>query len=200
MKTCRTCNQAKHSSQFSLKRDTKDGLSNICKPCDILKGRRYHRTKNGLCTAIYGTQVRNSKLRGYSKPDYTRIELFDWLNAQQVFHTLFDQWALADYPKLLAPSCDRLDDYKPYTFNNLQVVTWKENNANSHKARMTGMNRKQCKAVAQLNKQGEVLATYFSIRSAARITNISQQTITQVCTGRAKTAGGFKWIHIKEHL
>lgn len=48
------------------------------------------------------------------------------------------------------------------------------------------------KAVAKLDKEtGEILATYHSIYEAERENNISH--VGQVCNGKRKTTGGYKW-------
>ena len=43
---------------------------------------------------------------------------------------------------MLAPSIDRKDDYKPYTFDNIQLTTWQQNKAKGHEDCKNGINNK----------------------------------------------------------
>ena len=49
------------------------------------------------------------------------------------------------------------------------------------------------KPVQQLDKQGNLLATFPSTHEAERITGIRHGNICQCCLGRYKSAGGFVW-------
>ena len=52
----------------------------------------------------------------------------------------------------------------------------------------------QCKAVQQLNPiTGEVIATFYSAGEAYRQTLTCQSSISKVCAGKAKIAGGYGW-------
>ena len=54
---------------------------------------------------------------------------------------------------------------------------------------------KNSKRVVQISQSGEVVATYSSVREAARKTEINQSNITKCCLGKEhyKSAGGFCW-------
>ena len=48
--------------------------------------------------------------------------------------------------------------------------------------------------VLQIDKQtDEVIQEFSSISEASKITNIASSTICNVCKGKGKTAGGYKW-------
>ncbi len=53
------------------------------------------------------------------------------------------------------------------------------------------------KEVQQL-KDGQVLATYPSIKEAERVTGIYNSNIVKVCQGKRKTAGGYQWRYKQE--
>ena len=44
---------------------------------------------------------------------------------------------------------------------------------------------------------GNVIQTYYSIRSASRITGVNAAHICQCCKGERETAGGIKWRYVK---
>ncbi len=73
---------------------------------------------------------------------------------------------------------------------NLEWVTSKEN---AQHARETGMKKGRIKAVQQLDKCGNVIEEFESASDASRKTKIDRKTISDVCTGRTHTAGGYFW-------
>ncbi len=154
---------------------------------------KYRRTKKGVINKIYGDQKFNSTKRGYPLPSYTRLELLELSLATPLFHILFDAWVTSDYEKDLKPSWDRDDDDLPYTFDNLVLMTWEENNRKGCYTRKNGRSTKQTKAVEQFTLDEEYIATYFSMRDASRKTGTPNGGIGQCCNFKAETAGGFKW-------
>lgn len=61
-------------------------------------------------------------------------------------------------------------------------------------ARKTRYERKAgFKPVFQISKLGEILCCYESTADASRKTGIGQGSISNVCSGRTKSAGGFCW-------
>ena len=153
---------------------------------------KYRRSKIGKIRHLYTSQIHNSKVRNHSLPNYSYEELFIWITTKTNFNQLYDDWAKADFNKQLSPSCDRLDDFKPYTLNNLRMVTWKENktkqNTDKKLGKTTGL-----KPVLQLSKAGNCMTIYFSIAEAGRQTKIRSDSIVAVCKGHRNSAGGFHW-------
>jgi hypothetical protein len=91
---------------------------------------------------MYYNQKKNAKARNYALPNYSMVELREWVYSQPNFNELYDNWVKSGFDKNLSPSCDRLDDYKPYSFDNLQIVTWKQNLKNEWNRRKKGENAK----------------------------------------------------------
>ena len=195
MKTCSICNNKKPLSEFHIRRRSHDGLTPHCKECHKIIGRKARRTKHGLIVKIYSHQSDKSKLREHPAPDYTRIELRGYLYSQPRFHMLFDLWKLSGYNRKLTPSLDRLDDYKPYTFSNIRLVTWDENNKKAYSDRKNGINNKVSKAVIGVHKDtGEVVEFHFA-HQAEREIGVNSGNLTGCCVGRRGYghAGGYKW-------
>lgn len=194
-KNCSTCKESKPLSEFSKHKSTPDGYRYECKSCDKIYKDAYYRTREGMITRIYGSQIRSSKKRNHQTPDYTKVELIKWVLSQANFDSLFKAWEISGYSKTLIPSTDRLDDYKPYTLDNIQVTTWIKNRSKSHSDRKNGVNNKNSKPVIQIAKDGEFIAEYYSIRQASRDTEINQSDISQCCLGKLNSSGGFYWKH-----
>ena len=49
------------------------------------------------------------------------------------------------------------------------------------------------KAVAQYTKDGELIATFASLREACQSTGANDGSVSCVCNGKRKTANGFTW-------
>jgi len=161
--------------------------------------RKYNRTKKGWAIIQLNSQKLSSKRRKHPLPNYTSQELYAWALNQSNFEKVFNNWVASNYNKDLKPSCDRIDDNKPYTLENLRVITQKENiliGARSQKAknRMTkAIQNKMGKPVLQLDLEGNLINEYITIGEASRRTGIDNSLISKVCRGIFKTAGGYEW-------
>ena len=66
----------------------------------------------------------------------------------------------------------------------------------------TGVERAQAKhvyhrkAVEQLTKDGQHVATFKGVKEAARATGADASVIVRVCKGRNETAGGYRWKYL----
>lgn len=159
---------------------------------NINSTQKYTKTEVGLITKIYAAQRHRSKKRGHPFPSYSKVELTLWLY-DNGFKYFFELWESSQYSKDKVPSVDRLDDYKPYTINNIKLGTWKDNNDRYSKDVIAGVNTKHCKAVNKLTVTGEFIKRYYSMAEASKATGVGQPHISQVCNGKRKVAGGFVW-------
>lgn len=175
----------------------KDGYINVCIDCkkkyqkDSKNDAKYYKTKKGVIRVIYKTQIFSSKKRNHVLPLYTKDELREWLFLNG-FEKLYQNWVKSGYKKYQKPSVDRLDDYKPYSLDNIRLVTWQENEDKSHFDLKNALSKsgEQCKPVLQFDLEGNFIREFISHNEAQRQTNIFQ--IYNVCNGKNKTAGGFK--------
>lgn len=192
-KVCLKCKQEKDSADFYPCKNSKDNLGFVCRECIKIQGKKYRNSLIGLIKKTYKNQVFSSRKRGHPPPDYTEEEFTIWFIRQDDFLELFGNWVASGFDSKLKPSGDRLDDYKPYSFDNLRLVTWGENeNKACHDIR-NGINNKKSKACIQISLDGEVLAEYFSLREAARVTGSDSAGIAACCKGKQKKHNGFIW-------
>lgn len=158
---------------------------------------RHKITKKGIVTTIYKTQRQSSKRRGQEMPSYSKEWLSKWLFGNPEFHRLYDLWAISGYKKDLKPSIDRIDDYKGYSFDNIQLMTWKQNNLKgrldirSKKLKNKGLLHGGHKAVRQY-KKGVFIKEYISIAEACRENGLEKANVHKSCNSNHKS-GGFKW-------
>ena len=196
MKKCNKCGEVKPFEKFYKNKSIKNGIDSYCKVCssEMCKNRR--RSLYGKAERIFTKQKQSSKIRGHHPPLYTKDEFIDWILRNEDYLRLHNQWVDSGYKKSLAPSVDRINDYKGYSFDNIQVTTWGENERKGHSDRKNGINNKHSKAVVKCDLNGVELDSYHSISNAEKKTGIEKSSICRACNGRYKTAGGFKWRYV----
>lgn len=165
---------------------------------------RNKRTIDGWLTKVYGRMRLSSKERGLSMPSFTKDELKGWA-LDNGLKEMLTNWIEKDCPKSFTPSVNRLDDYKPYEFENMELVTWDENNRKGRKSKKVkelvhkklGPIAKKMfsRPVMQMDLDDNILAIYPSVREAGRVTGAEHGTIARVCRGELKTHHGYKWTY-----
>lgn len=126
-------------------------------------GKRSRRTPNGVITTLFICMKRRSKQRKHAPPKFTKVQLTKWLY-DNGFQKLYDDWVNSGYNRWKKPSCDRLDDSKGYSFDNMRLVTWKENHDKNKKE----LEKKRRKAIQQVDLDGTVTKEWESIAQARR--------------------------------
>lgn len=195
MKECFKCEQVKDLSQFYKHNQMADGYLNKCKECSKKDSRDnqndYDNTEKGVLRVMYKAQKFNSKRRKLPLPLYSKDELKTWIY-NNGFKKLYDNWVASGYQKDSKPSIDRLNDYKPYSFDNIRLTTWGENRQKQYNdillARSTSGER--CKPILQFDSTGKLLAEYVSFSSARRINGYSMEKGLKSGNIDRK---GFKW-------
>lgn len=192
-KNCTICKETKLLAGFGKCKRNADGYMYECKSCRKIEHNIYYHTREGVITQIYSDQKKASIKRGQDQPAYSKAELSSWIFGQVNFYKLHSEWELSNYNRWLKPSCDRLDDYKPYTLDNLRLVTWGENLDKGHSDRKNGINNKCSNAIVQYSKSGVFITKYHSMREAERKTSVNIGNISRCCSGEYKQAGGYVW-------
>jgi hypothetical protein len=182
-KICKICKKEKPITDF---------YSTYCKVCSNEKNKEYRHTLNGFLRNVYDHQRRSSKKRRHQPPAYTFKELSRWFVSQPNWEDLWLKWENSNYLKDLRPSIDRLDDSKGYSFDNIRLITWRENY-------MKEIEKQKVK-VNQYDLEGNYIKTFESIHDADRHTNIDYRNIQAVCKGERKTADFYQWRYLSEEF
>lgn len=125
---CKECKVEKEITEFSKQKRNTYGYNYVCKKCKADYAKKYSKTKDGLIGVLYNTQKKSSRKRGHRPPEYSKQDFKDWCYSQKVFHELYEEWKQSKFNDRLKPSIDRKCDDIHYCMNNIQIVTWKENN------------------------------------------------------------------------
>lgn len=167
--------------------------SRQCNQCLREKDLIFRKSKDGWAHHVYKRQRRSSRERNHLFNAYTLVELKKWVFSQEIFHALHKEWTESGYDIKKTPSLDRLDDYKPYTLDNLRVVTWEVNDKRYHEDRKAGINNKTNIAVKQYSPSGELIQEFHSHAHAERMTGLNMKTIADCSQGKIETAFGYIW-------
>lgn len=170
---CKYCGEDKESSDFYA--SNKSRCKECCKKASKEADQFAHdSSEKGVIRVLYKAQRCNSKQRGHEPPAYTKQEFKEWLYANG-FKELYDAWVASGYDKWLKPSCDRIDDYKGYSLDNIRLTTWKANKDKqtedilSHRS----TSGERCKTTQRIDASGNVLKEWVSLNAARRETGIS---------------------------
>lgn len=137
-------------------------------------GERSRRTPNGVITTLFICMKRRSKQRKHAPPKFTKVQLTKWLY-DNGFQKLYDDWVNSGYNRWKKPSCDRLDDSKGYSFDNIRLTTWKANKDKQTEDILLhrSTSGERCKTTQRIDASGNVLKEWVSLNAARRETGIS---------------------------
>lgn len=154
------------------------------------------RSVEGKLGVVYNSQVKNSKVRGHKPPAYTREEFIEMYKENPTYLELHSKWVESSYDKWNAPSFDRLDNSKGYSFDNLQIVTFKRNNSLAHDDMRSGVLKNAHTTIVQYTVEGDFVAEYESLKEAETATGTNRSAIGNVLNNRAKkTRCGSIWVY-----
>ena len=159
--------------------------------------------KSAWITKVYGRMKRDNKNKfDMSELPFSKDDFIMWIENEHSieFDKLFSEWIESGFLKNKVPSIDRIDDYKSYIFENMQILTWEENNlkgklSEKNKNHMRQMTKRIfSKIVAQINiDKKTVINTFPSVREAGRQLCIDASGISKCCRGEIKSYKGFGW-------
>lgn len=149
--------------------------------------------KNKFIRNLYIGQVRRSKLRKHSLPAYTFEEFKKWIYDNDEFETLYSNWLKNNKHKDLTPSIDRLENNKGYSFDNIQLITWKENKVLGNISRRV--------AIMQFDLEGKFIKEYASITEVNLAFGLKPKdmAIPMASKGLRYSSHGYIWIYKKDY-
>ena len=157
--------------------------------------KRFRKTKKGVVCIIYSGQRASSRTRKQHPPEYTLEELRNWCLSQPHFHRLYEEWVVSGYKRNKKPSIDRINPNKGYSFDNIQLMTFYENNYKQGKYERTHFH--QYIKIVQKTLTGKIVRIWEGINPTAKQLGISRYSLRDALDGRSKTCLGYKWSRLR---
>ena len=155
-----------------------------------LRNQIARRTRSGVIRTLYDHQVHRSKERGMAAPDYTYEQLEEWVIEQDNFELFYLEWVESGYNKDYSISINRLNNLYGYSFDNIELVQWKEH---------IQITAKQAhKMVLRIDPENGDTKLYNSYKEAAEDVRGNSSGISRVTRGERKLHRGFMWIRYME--
>lgn len=126
---------------------------------------------------IYHGMCNHSKDRGHPKPSFTKQELLEYALQNNVIEKIIEH--LQDGSKGSMPSFDRINPKLPYSLDNIELVTWAENQQRNADQRSH--------PVIAIDEYGNE-TKFKCIRDAAKAVNRDKQNIRRVLKTGGKCA------------
>ena len=209
-KTCPMCGEYKSRNEFYLNKN--NNISYFCKKCAAIKSAQYaknstiqqkekakkrlkqYRIKNKgnihnwFVTTYNGMRNRN-KAKSFGELKFSCEQFEKWVldNYSEKFYLMFEKYVNSGFDKYEKPSIDRIDDYKGYTFDNMQLLNWRENNekgrkSNKNKISCAEVAKRYCsKTVEQFDLNGNFISEYESTHEIERKLGYSSSSIARAC-------------------
>lgn len=175
-KRCNECRKYKTYNHYWKHPSTKDGLVGKCKEC--------YNSKENKIKMMYKNQRSNAIQRGHELPNYDYEWLKEWLYNQELFHKLYEDYKNSGYKKDLCPSVDRINHLKTYSKDNIQLMTWEQNNYKGHIENVDRINP------VIFIKDG-IRTEYLNMKECNVLTGISMSILSNVLYNENVFSKGF---------
>jgi hypothetical protein len=153
---------------------------------------RYRRTEKGVLTNIYAHILERSRKNGFPEPDFDCKYLHQRFLSDKKYLRIYGDWIISGFQKNMKPSIDRINNKKPYTKDNIQILSWAENRFKQ------SMERRSRKGEVCQILNGKIITTFRSQRDACNKLNLGQSMLSMALTGKTKTAYGYEWKYKSE--
>lgn len=192
LKECFSCKIEKSTMEFHTNKSKKDGLNHECKECTLERLRSF----KALPIRMYTNQIVHSKSRGHPRPQYTSSQFREWVLSNPQYEVLYTKYKDSGYDKNLVPSVDRIDPKLPYTFDNIELVSFADN------MKRNGITQiiEKGDPVLCINKfTGEVVAEFITKNLAVNTLSLSCKDLSKKADivlkyGWLATVGDFQFV------
>lgn len=162
-KICSRCLSPKLDTENNFRK-----FGNVCKKCQQLRELEIRHSLDGHLRQIFKTQISSSISRGHQLPNYSIDDLLSKYMTDPTYVNLFKLWKDSNFNKWLSPSLDRLNENLGYSFENIQMISWKQNMLNHQELKFTGIANYDSKQVSLYDMNGVFIETFVSLKALSR--------------------------------
>ena len=145
---------------------------------------------DNVASGLYNSMIKRSKRRGHNLL-FSNREFQLWAKEQEDFISNCDIWYASKQEPYspLKPSCNRLEDDKPYSFDNMEMITWGEHLKYTSESRLSGTGKNHGHIPVMVMKDGKDVYEAESIADAIRWirpeanVNSVGLKVTRICKG-----------------
>lgn len=153
--------------------------------------RIYRKTIKGFTTYLYyNMKVRNIRRFGVALP-FTSGQFRVWLITRPEFNPLWTNWVQSGRRRDLTPSVDRIDCMQPYTFDNMQLMRFQDNNRKTTIENPLYKN----KAVLVFDWSGELLGRFPSTKDCGNTLRLRKESIARCARRERRTYRGLTFVY-----
>lgn len=146
--------------------------------------------------AIYKSQEKCSRTRGHNNPSYSSDEFKEYCLNNQEFIDLYKIWVDGGKQLQQKPSFDRIDIEKGYSFDNIQLMTFKEN---TDKGRIE-TNHKRETEIDVFDMDMNFIKRFSSLKSAKDFTGVAIENMAKNARGHISHAGGYQFRYTENYV
>lgn len=145
------------------------------------------------------------KRKNFDKECFTLSEFLVWIMNNKNYKNIYINYINNFKDRNSCPSIDRLNDYETYSFDNIRLVTWKENKDKYNSDRLIGKNTKQSKPVISICIMTGETKLYHSAHYASQQTKITRSSINRSCRSNVDSckksrSGMFVWMFQEDYF
>ena len=169
---------------------------------EIPKGKKIKGFPNYVATTngkIYNTKTSREMIQTPTPDGYRRVTLSN--NGTTKTFLVHRLIATVFHPNTSSKSEVNHLDPKKKAYSGIDNLEWVTPSENMQHA-IRHINFHGCKVTQHRLKDGVLINTFHSIKSAAEATSVDNSSIVKCCKGEIEHAGGFKWMYLnpKEYL
>ncbi|MFA7570095.1 MAG: restriction endonuclease PLD domain-containing protein [Sulfurimonadaceae bacterium] len=192
VKTCSRCDKELGLDKFysSDKSSGKNNLYSYCKDCNSKEGYEKERKPKQILRNLYNKKIILQASKNNSNISYTKDEFVEFLENQQHFKKLYEEYKNNNYHTDLKPNFYLIDKHKNYSLDNIQICTTKEANEKHSQKNMGG------KATIQFTLGGEPIQIFESTQEVTRQIGIADSGVCNSCNYN-RQAGGYTFQYLE---
>jgi len=147
----------------------------------------YYKTFEGRIKKMYETARTRTNQRGYKGTFISLDDFLEFARNDRTYKKLYKQWEESGFDPRLTPTLDRISHKKGYVKNNLQFLTFHDNQVkgNYEHNKKPGEYRRQKITLIKGNEKKD----FISMTEVAKFFGVHTSTVTRAIQKKSKISG-----------